>query len=673
MTDPREKYRKDEKAATEHPSKKYQNLSPVAQQDFTSLPTAPRGASALTGTEIPIPRVVEPMSPATAIARSLGQAVPFVGTFSDEAEAGLRGLLSGKDYKTEHAKIQAQRELFAKEYPGFQGSLEIGGSIVTGAGLASKLAIRGLSKLVAFGMAEGYLTGFGQGEPGRRKTTAITGAALGGAIPLTIAGVSNIPAGVRRLKQIFGNYDISQDAANREAADIIAKRVGPGGAEIPTRTPGAMVADVLPEDASDAITRRAAFLTDDQDAVRELATKRSSDATQRVREGVFDVLGVPRVVADQYPRRMNEALAPARNKAYEELAGIAPKETEELIEIMGRPGFQDTYAQMRKLSRDYFGKELPDIYTGGDAALKPVNLYGPDGKMLPPSEAFATPEVDLSKISLSTISDIAKVLEKLAKGDVSPVGAQGPRGEAQAGLASALKKAVRNPEYAQARSLAQDIIRMREAYEEGTQIFKKTPGGVMDALTDLYSESPGNVAAYQAGATSAVGREVGSQRAHKGLASLLTSPDNSEKIRYAFSEKKLDGLMNILTQETAFDTTEKAIMAGTKKRTREEITLALSTRGKDLDLPRAYSEMGIYLAVSQEAVDRLLNRKIAPATLEAVMTGLTSPAKELDSIMAIAKQNDISREAAKKTYELVRAMISSGTTEASLRGGVMGE
>jgi hypothetical protein len=150
------------------------------------------------------------------------QGVPFIGTFADEAKAGIRSLVSGNDYQTELDHWRGVNDQMADENPlAFYGGQVASSVALPGAALKAGLPVwENALRLGSSGAIQGAAYGYGAGEgdmASRARHAALpaaVGGAVGAAVPFALKGVQRALDGRATRRAI----DAAADAAPEPAS-----------------------------------------------------------------------------------------------------------------------------------------------------------------------------------------------------------------------------------------------------------------------------------------------------------------------------------------------------------------------------------------------------------------------------------------------------------------------
>ena len=159
--------------------------------------------------------------------RLRGMAQGLTWNLADEAQAGLRSAFSDKSYNELRDDYRHDNQLAAKVNPGNMLAAEIVSNLPTMAATGGT----GLAKTVAQNAGMGALNAFGGSESNNIKDLGIdtlSGAAIGGAIPLAFKGAEKLVAGGKKLAGMAarGFTDTSEEMLDRALNPKIINDVG---------------------------------------------------------------------------------------------------------------------------------------------------------------------------------------------------------------------------------------------------------------------------------------------------------------------------------------------------------------------------------------------------------------------------------------------------------------
>lgn len=190
------------------------------------------------------------------VRRAAAQGLPFVGTFSDEAEAFIRSLRSGRPMSQELQTIRQEMQQFSQERPALAYGAEIGTGLLTGgaAGFAARKAGPAvLQRMLGSEVIQGGLAGAGaaEGGPAARIVGGLTGMAGGAAVksmltPSTRIAERDLPrditaatAGmgqnirVGAMESLRNRMASAGQRAMRSVSDVLAKEPSVFGVPVP--------------------------------------------------------------------------------------------------------------------------------------------------------------------------------------------------------------------------------------------------------------------------------------------------------------------------------------------------------------------------------------------------------------------------------------------------------
>lgn len=157
--------------------------------------------------------------------RGMAQGMTF--GLADEAQAGVRSLLSDKSYKDLRDEYRHDDDLARKVNPGNM----LGAEIVSNLPTIAATGGAGLAKTVAQNAGMGALNAFGGSESDNIKDLsleALKGGAIGGAIPLAFKGAEKAYSGAKKLAgmAVRGVTDTSQEMIDRALNPRVINDVG---------------------------------------------------------------------------------------------------------------------------------------------------------------------------------------------------------------------------------------------------------------------------------------------------------------------------------------------------------------------------------------------------------------------------------------------------------------
>lgn len=208
--------------------------------------------------------------------RSFVRGVPFIGSYADEASAGLN---TGFGYLGDYSKeLDYQRERdrdYDQQHPYASTAGKVVGGVATGVAAAPAIAATGIGAALpstlggrvlagipigaAAGGAEGAVSGYGEGEGGNRAQSAGWGALKGAAVGAGVGGVAPIAAeGIGRGAQSVYDWATvgrrsGQIGMTPESVRVMSEALqgddalaGPGFQRMIDAGPDAMIADAGP-------------------------------------------------------------------------------------------------------------------------------------------------------------------------------------------------------------------------------------------------------------------------------------------------------------------------------------------------------------------------------------------------------------------------------------------
>ena len=301
----------------------------------------------------------EPMG--RGLARSIGQGLPFVGTFADEAEAFARAGFDPNRYGEEKEKINEEMARFRKQSPYAAYGAEIGTGLLTG-GIGTKLLQKGgtmaLSKALQSAAIQGGLAGAGaaEGGVGERLAGGATGAAVGGLLGRVLTPGSKVTqrdlgrdiaaatAGLGQNVRIGAAESLFQRAARgttelqRKASDALTPRGGALG----------FLGNVLePTDAIKIQRAAAAELPSGMTAgVVAESAKRASQAAKGVRSALKTAEETAQTATERAGARASRVLSIGKGQAKRDAQQVLDNAEAQARELIGdvRGGTPNTSA-----------------------------------------------------------------------------------------------------------------------------------------------------------------------------------------------------------------------------------------------------------------------------------------------------------------------------------------
>ena len=344
----------------------------------------------------------------TNLARTgLGQGL-LLG-FGDEAEAGVRSLLSDETYDDALKDVRGELKGFKKENPGTALASELGGGLLTGGGLGllgagtrlgksilQKTGVTGLG--AATGLTEGAVAGAGtaDGDFGDRAFGSLVGGTLGGTVGAVLPGAISVGKNVISKATLpFRGTQAIEDAAGRKVVQAI-ENSGKTIEDVQKGLDEGVVANQMIADVGTGTQRlgrgSAAVSGEGQDIAEKALNERQLALGDEIADDINKVFGVNQSsadVVDDIVERQKINAAGDYDKAFnvdevvEDLSGVSPYDlssgnisaadiprsikksprlvdTTEFKDFINLPEFDKAYRQAQKLA-GFKGQTLPNL------------------------------------------------------------------------------------------------------------------------------------------------------------------------------------------------------------------------------------------------------------------------------------------------------------------------
>lgn len=307
-------------------------------------------------------------------AKRAGALASIVGgatlNFNDEMTGFLQGVTEAatggefsEGYERGRDLTREAKRIFGEDHPIMQIALELGGGMLTGAGLfkALQLMTKGRAGLTATGVLEGTVAGAGAGESAEdRLMGAGIGATVGGAMGKGVDIASRTLPGLRAGGQ-----------AQRAQEAVLAGKTGAeAGQEIADLNrdfaqPWARYADVNPEYAQTAAVSAPPGQAQE---FSEMLTQRQRMQAPLVEQATRDITEIPdsRTAARS---ALEEQLRREGDEMYSPLRGQPAAPTAEMMETLGTPNGQRAAEHTLNAMREQSGNAalgLPDVQNSWD-------------------------------------------------------------------------------------------------------------------------------------------------------------------------------------------------------------------------------------------------------------------------------------------------------------------
>lgn len=489
----------------------------------------------------------------------------LMGGFSDNVGAamdvGFDVLLETLNLKEDAPEAQTLRERyseafqkrsgrlreFAKDNPEVAIPAQIGGALVTGAGMVQGGAtlLKGATSLPsALGRSavEGSIYGaiYGAGAADGENVGegavagAATGAAVGLAAPLAISAFRQIPVATRTMANLIG-----VGSADKKAAALVAKALADDG-------PLSMTVLNAPDtlmDLAGASTRRLAgtarsIPSRGSSALEEMLERRVQTQGGRIAQDTLEFLGS---TGDNYFKSVQEVIArraAAAKPLYDKLNQQSMPITEDLAKLMDRPSMRAAVARAAKSVEDLTGEAV---------------------------------SLDANRISFMFADQIKKQLDKMARYGKTPQGAaDGFDTAAVKSLTKQYLRVVDNhfPRYAEARKIYQSDAQLLDALEDGRAFIK---GDADEMIAGFKSLPQAEKEAFRIGVARQLKDMVERSRdSHDAAAKIWATPAMRKRLKAVAPDKSAFGnYIRRLRRETQFTKTRNEVMGGSQTQPRQ--------------------------------------------------------------------------------------------------------
>lgn len=488
------------------------------------------------------------------VARAAAQGATF--GFADEAEAGLRSLIGGGDYRTVKQGINAERSQFADEHPALSMGTELAASVVTPGAVGKLLtkapaAVRGLSALAGNPIVNkvtggpirqaalgGALGSAGASDEGVDGADMLSGALLGGGLG---AAARAVGVGARGGKAVLDRgralMQGGDDAVARGQALVRDAADAEGGlpavyrrlTETQRVEPDVMLGEVM--------GNRGQTLMRGTTLSGEAAERVGSNVAQRAAREPFAVVQDIANASRQGQvavRKVVDDAAEKASKAARPLYDAAYQNGEKILEKL--PAERQTLLRSLMLDEDVADAFKVGQKLEGQRAL----LRGGTDRLYPPLTRDAVLD---EGVSLQHLDAIKRGLD--AK--IGPLLRAGDR-ETAAPLI-AIKNEIKQmgteavPEYGAALKLWSGKMDFEEAVEGAKSMLKMRAVGLSDAVGQM---SKAEREGFRIGAVQELMAQAEASGGRSAAAKLLDK-DMQEKLRLVFDPKEASELIETLT------------------------------------------------------------------------------------------------------------------------------
>lgn len=379
--------------------------------------------------------------------------------FSDEISAGLGAATGiGGTFGDYRGNLEAQRARDERDEK-TSGNVRLAGQIAGGVALPAGAARNGatlvreggslLGRGLAYageGAAYGAVAGAGTATEGNRASGALagatTGAALGVAAPVAVAGISRAAAPViQSVRNSFGPAE--SQAANRVISQLRASGMDEAAiqARLAELGPEGALVDVMGA-RGQALARSASNVSPDARASLEaFSNPRMATQPDRMASALEEAAGLPqgnRLGVEGLKEQAYARVAPEIRAAYDEAKALGyDVPLEDFQEIIGSPMGQRAF---REASRSVQNR----MAAGNEAAASNLNLLDAMKKRF---------DATGRKAMLAGDNDTSDQAGGLARA-----------------LRTQVDEALDGPEYARARALRQEAYRVDDAFDMGAEL-----------------------------------------------------------------------------------------------------------------------------------------------------------------------------------------------------------
>ena len=607
----------------------------------------------------------------TNLARSaLGQGL-LLG-FGDEAEAGVRSLLSDETYDDALKDVRGELKGFKKENPGTALAAELGGGLVTGGGLGLLGAGTRLGKSIlqrtgvtglgaATGATEGAIAGAGttDGDLGDRAFGSLVGGTLGGTLGATV------PAAVSIGKDVIGKATLPfrgtqaiEDAAGRKVVQAIEKS-GKSVEDVQKGLDEGIVANQMIADVGTGTQRlgrgSAAVSGEGQDIAAKALDERQLALGDEIADDINKVFGVNQSsadVIDDIVDRQKINAADDYKKAF--------FETPDEVPFMRDPdGSGLTTRDLPPMERSAGVDEFKDFFKlpiFKQAYNKAKTLASLQGEKLPTlknllkdektSDVITVKQLHYIKMGLDEFIDVGKRQGSLGK--------QTQR-ELLQKRQSFIDQVddVSNGFYKKANAKFAGDMRLREAVELGGDFTKSTPDQIERIIKKL---SPSEKQGYLVGVADSIRNQADSAKDMANVADrLFGTPKKRKQLEALFPSKK------------AFSQFEKRMKARINQvKTRTTVNVGSRTAPLGEDIADVKGGLGMFLTGIPSVRDIAGTAVgLAKGTPDAVSSRISRDLFETDAI----KQRETLARLARLRDEMIKSRNRSGNITGLFSGG----
>ena len=607
----------------------------------------------------------------TNLARSaLGQGL-LLG-FGDEAEAGVRSLLSDETYDDALKDVRGELKGFRQENPGTALAAELGGGLVTGGLGGLRAASSALGRKVlekagtaglgaSIGATEGAIAGFGTGEGGlgNRLFSSGVGATIGGTIGGAVPGVVSVGKDVLSKATLpFRGTQAIEDAAGRKVVQAIEKS-GKSVEDVQKGLDEGIVANQMIADVGTGTQRlgrgSAAVSGEGQDIAAKALDERQLALGDEIADDINKVFGVNQSsadVIDDIVDRQKINAADDYKKAF--------FETPDEVPFMRDPdGSGLTTRDLPTMERSAGVDEFKDFFKlpiFKQAYNKAKTLASLQGEKLPTlknllkdektSDVITVKQLHYIKMGLDEFIDVGKRQGSLGK--------QTQR-ELLQKRQSFIDQVddVSNGFYKKANAKFAGDMRLREAVELGGDFTKSTPDQIERIVKKL---SPSEKQGYLVGVADSIRNQADSAKDMANVADRLFG-----------TPKKRKQLEALFPSKAAYSQFEKRMKARINQvKTRTAVNVGSRTAPLGEDIADVKGGLGMFLTGIPNVRDIAGTAVgLAKGTPDAVSSRISRDLFETDAI----KQRETLARLARLRDEMIKSRNRSGNITGLFSGG----
>lgn len=479
--------------------------------------------------------------------RSLLQGATF--GFADEAEAAIRGAVTGRPSEPIRQDIMRQVDAYRQDSPVGSFGLEAAGAFVpalaaapfTG-GTSMTATIPSVARVAALSAGQGGLTGFGSGEGGflNRLYRGAQGATVG-----AILG----PTGEAAMRIIGVPFSALIDTARR--------RFGGRGAKAVETEVQRLVQEsgLTPDEIVERIARGEIMAENQtlQQSVRALYTGGGEASSQ-----IKSTLGPrPEALRQQAQEQIQQGLTPGTSGNV--LRQV--RQDDDALRVAERAMYDQAFDQGGVVSEPLL-RSFTEAARRSPVAARDINeYYRTQSGRTPFFNVLDDGSIEFSRTpNLQDMEIVRRGLQEQV--DVAFRGGRGATGEAFKDLERALRSEIdkAGPAIGQARTTAAQTRSNREAFDEG----RKVLGQSADQVDILMSKfTPEQTASFRAGAMDAMRNRMTTGSRKSMMGNLADESTKEGRIlRSVFPEDQLDSLLSTISVAAQSQQASSRILGG---------------------------------------------------------------------------------------------------------------